>query len=388
VEADAPAVMAEAATRLMWLLGGRLEKHDEGDLWGDHALAALEKTGGSPHRVLTHRAALLERRGEFAEAKAALREVLDLLPPAQTYDRGIAYMRFGDLLRREQNGDGAVEAYTTTVELWTEGLGASHPNVAIARAARASGLSRSARNEEAVVEYRAAIAALEKAFGKTHPSLSASLVNLGITLKNLGRFEEAEAVVRRSLALETATFGAEHRKVADRREALGRLLTRRGKGAEALAEHVFAGKVFTAVLEEDHPWLVLNLLNQGDALRQMQALGRAEDAYRGAYERAAAHLDADDSLRSDTAAFYGRALVESGKYARAVATLGPAHADLATREGYEDVLAVAGWALARAQVETGGNVADAVALAKSARAGLAGHPEEVAALDAWVDAHE
>lgn len=385
--AEAHAIVADAAARLVWVVGARLEKHAEGMLWAQHADAALKKTGGVRDQLMTNIAGLYERKGEYIVAEEKLEEALASTPTDAGFDLGIVHQRLGDVLRRQGKTDAAIAHYDQTIELWTASLGESHPNVAIARSSRASGLGRAGRNEEAVIAYRAALIDLEAAFGAEHPSVSAALVNLGISLKNLRRYEEAEVVVRRAAKIDTAVFGPEHKKTADRRETLGRLLTRRGQGAEALIEHEAAGKVYAKTLEPGHPWLVLNHLNRGDAMRQMQNKSGAVDAYRAGYEAARASLEADDPLRPDTAAYYGRALLEAGRHAQAAAVLGPALVKLREHEGYSDVEAIAGWALAQAQVETGGSVADAIKMATDARSGLEGWPEEQAALDAWVAAH-
>lgn len=385
--AEAHAIVADAASRLVWVVGARLEKHAEGMLWAQHAGAALDKTGGARDRLMTNVAGLYERKGEYTVAVQKLEEALAATPTEAGFDLGIVHQRLGDVLRRQGKTDSAIAHYEKTIDLWTAALGASHPNVAIARTSWASGLGRAGRNEEAVAAYREALVELEAAFGTEHPSVSAALVNLGITLKNLRRYEEAEVVVRQAAKIDTAIFGPDHKKTADRRETLGRLLTRRGQGAEALIEHEAAGKVYAKTLDPGHPWLILNHLNRGDAMRQTQNTSGAVEAYKAGYEAARASLPADDVLRPDTAAYYGRALVEAGRHAQAVVILGPALRELHEHEGYSDVEAIAGWALARAQLETGGPVAAALALATEARAGLEGWPQEQAALDAWVAAH-
>lgn len=385
--AEAHSIVADAASRLVWVVGARLEKHDEGMLWAQHAGSALDKTGGPRDRLMTNVAGLHERKGEYTVAEQKLEEALASTPVEAGFDLGIVHQRLGDVLRRQGKTDSAIAHYEQTIELWTDALGASHPNVAIARTSWASGLGRAGRNEEAVTAYRDALVELEAAFGSEHPSVSAALVNLGITLKNLRRYDEAETVVRRAAKIDAAVFGPEHMKTADRRETLGRLLTRRGQGAEALIEHEAAGKVYAKTLDPGHPWIILNHLNRGDAMRQMQNAADAVEAYRAGYEAARASLPAEDPLRPDTAIYFGRALVEAGRHARAAAVLGPALVEIREHEGYADVEAIGGWALARAQVATGGPVPAAVKLATDARAGLEGWPEEQAALDAWVAAH-
>jgi len=388
VSAEAHPLVAASAEGLVWVAGARLERHDEGMLWAQHAEAALAKTGGARDRLMAHVAGLYERKGEYRTAEQKFEEALEVTADDDLYGLGIVHQRLGDVLRRQNKADAAIEHYRETVALWTTALGASHPNVAIAKSSLGSGLARAGRSEEAVAVYLDALKKLEAAFGEDHPAISAALQNLGITYKNQGRYEEAEGVLRRAAKIDAAVFGPEHMKTADRREALGRVLTRRGRGAEALVEHVAAGKVYAETLKPGHPWLVLNHINQGDALRQMRDFEGALEAYERGYDVGREGLEDDDPLRSDAATYFGRALVEAGQHARAVTVLGPAIAVLEEAEGFEDVVALGGWALARAQVETGGDVAAAVTLAKASRAGLAPWPEEQTALDAWVAAHE
>ncbi len=388
VGAEAHDAAAQAATRLVWMVGVRLERHDEGLLWAQHAQVALSKTQGRRDQLMANIGGLHERKGDYALAESSFEAALKATPEDALDDRGIVHQRLGDLLRTQGKTDRALAHYDQVVALWTEALGAAHPNVAIARSSRASGLSRAGRNEEAVAEYRAALDELEGSLGPEHPTVSAALVNLGITLKNLGRWEEAEAVMRRSVAIDAELFGPEHLKTADRREALGRLLTRRGQGAAALVEHEVASKAYSEHLDPGHPDRILNMLNRGDALRQIGRLDEAQDAYGAGYRAALEFRGPGDPLRPDTAAYYGRSLVELGKYTAAKAILEPAVGELAAMDGYEDVEAIAGWALARAMVQTGGDRAAAVALARASRQGLEGWAEERAALDAWVAAHE
>lgn len=386
--ADAHDVAAHAAERLVWLVGARLEEHDEGLRWAQHARVEVEKSGGRRDRLMANEAGLLERKGDYARAQAGFEEALAQTPDSDAFARGIVHQRLGDLLRTQGHTDDAVAHYDQTIVLWKEALGPSHPNVSIAQMSRASGLARGGRNEEAAAAFEQSIEDMTNALGETHPNVGAAYVNLGITLKNLGRLEDAMIATRRSMEITAEVFGPEHRKTADRREALGRLLVRLGDGAAALEEHRAAQVVYEEVLEPGHPWRVLNGLNRGDALRLLGRLDEALAVYEAAYRMAEEHVDPEEALIPDAAAFYGRALFEVGEFAKAEIVVERAAAQLATHEGYTDVLAVANFVLARIRGRDPAKRSKAIALAKSTREGLGARPDEVETLDRWLKKYE
>ncbi|MEM6294831.1 MAG: serine/threonine-protein kinase [Myxococcota bacterium] len=379
-------VAAEAAIRLVWIVGARLEQHDEGLLWAQHARAALDKAGGEGRRdhLLSNEAGLHERKGDYDTAARIFDQALQVAPADDGFSLGVVHKRYGDMRRTEGRTDEALAHYDQTVALWSDALGASHPNVAVAQSARASGLGRAGRNEEAAAAYRVAIDALEGALGRNHPNVGVAYVNLGITLKNLERYDEASAATRRALEITIESFGPDHRKTADRREALGRLLVRQGQGEAGLMEHERSRAIYETALEVGHPYRILNGINRGDAVRQLGRLDEARRVYEAAFHEAQTHRPVDDPLRHDAAVHYGRALVESGRLADARTVLRPAVEALVEHGGYSDVVAVGRFAQAQALVGRAGRRVEAIALAQSARPDLAGKPAEQAALDAWL----
>ncbi len=382
---EAYGVAGNAAIRLVWMVGARLEQHDEGLLWAQHARAALDKAGeGRRDQLLSNEAGLYERKGEYETAGPLFDRALEAAPADDKFAQGIVHQRYGDMNRSQGKTDEALAHYDETIALWTDALGASHPNVAIAQTSRASGLGRAGRNEEAVAAYRDALENLEGALGRNHPNVGVAYVNLGITLKNLQRYDEAAAATRRALEITIASFGPEHRKTADRRESLGRLLTRQGEAEAALVEHETARTIYETALEPGHPFRILNAMNRADAVRQLGRLPEALRTYESAFHEAQTHRPVDDPLRHDAAVYYGRALVESKRLADARRLLGPAIDALVEHGGYADVVAVGRFALARALVGVSGRRAEAIALARSVGDDLEGNPAERAALQTWL----
>jgi tetratricopeptide (TPR) repeat protein len=337
---------AAASGALVYLVGTRLEEHEEGLLWVEHARVALAKTGGNEATLHSNEAAILERLGRYEEAIARYEQALAEHEPSDAYARGITHLRLGDALRGSNRAEAALEHYDQGMALWRSVLGDDHPRLAVPTIGRASALSKLGRNEEAVEGYRSAIEALQRGFGADHPNVGAAQVNLGISLKNLGRFDEAEVATREALRITIAGYGENHLKVAHRRDALGRLLTAAGRPAEALVEHERALAIFTEGLPPDHPDRILVHTNIGDAHRAHGDLSPAIASYRTAVETAKRRPN-DDPLRGDTLAYLGRALVEAGEHDEARTVLQDAITRLQRAEGYDDVLAFAREALAK-----------------------------------------
>jgi tetratricopeptide (TPR) repeat protein len=337
---------ATAAGALVYLVGTRLEEHEEGLLWVEHARVSLAKTGGNEAQLLSNEAAILERLGRYDDAIARYEQALTEHDPADAYGLGVTHLRLGDALRGSNRAEAALQHYDLAMALWREVLGDDHPRLSVPTIGRSTALSKLGRNDEAVQGYRNAIGALQQAFGPDHPNVGAAQINLGIALKNAGRLDEAEVAMREALRITVAGYGEDHLKVAHRRDALGRLLTVAGRSDEALVEHARAQAIFEEGLPADHPDRILVHVNIGDAHRAAGDLDQALPAYRRAVEASALRPD-DDPLRGDTLAYLGRALAEADQPAEARPMLREAITRLERAEGYDDVLAFARDALAR-----------------------------------------
>jgi tetratricopeptide (TPR) repeat protein len=337
---------AAAAGVLVYLVGTRLEEHEEGLLWVEHARVSLAKSGGSEAVLLSNEAAILERLGRYDEAIARYEQALREHDPDDAYGLGITHLRLGDALRGRDRAEAALESYDRAMELWRSVLGDDHPRMSVPTIGRSTALSKLGRHEEAVQGYRRAIGAMKQAFGPDHPNVGATQVNLGIALEDLGRLDEAEAAMREALRITIAAYGEDHLKVAHRREALGRLLTTAGRPGDALAEHERASAVFTRELPEDHADRILVHCNVGDARRAAGDLEAAIAAYRRAVEIAALRPE-DDPIRGDTMAHLGRALAEAGRPDEARPVLEDAIRRLEHADAFADALAIARETLAR-----------------------------------------
>lgn len=197
--------------------------------------------------------------GQFAQALAAYREVLKLIPrhPDAQNNVGIVLAAMG---HREE----ALAAYRRTVDLKPD-FAAGHYNLGHA-------LRELGRQEEALAAYRRAIE-LDPGFARSHN-------NLGIILRDLGRHEEAVAAYLRAIEVDPA--------YADAHSNLGVTLHALGRYEEAVAACRRALE-----LEPDHAEANNNL---GIALAALGRLEEAEAAYRRAIQLKADYATAYNNL--------------------------------------------------------------------------------------------
>ena len=313
---------AAAAGRLVHVVGTRLDEHEEGLLWADHARVALSKTGGSTGILSGNEASILDRLGRHDEAVAAYETALRTHPKTDPYGHGVTHLRMGDALRALGRADEALSHYDQAIEKWTEVLGADHPRLAILSMSRATALDKLGRIDDAILAFQTARKGLIGLFGPDHINVASGTVNLGIALKHAKRYPEAEVEMREALRITLATYEEGHLKVGHRRDALGRLLTLVERPSDALAEHKKALAIYDAELPPEHADRVIVRLNVGDA---HQAAGDHEAAV-AAYEQAVkiARHGSDEALEGDALAYLGRGLWRAGRKADAQEPLGHA----------------------------------------------------------------
>jgi eukaryotic-like serine/threonine-protein kinase len=383
--ADHHEIEARAAEQLTFIVGVRLDAVDEGLLWAANAKIALAKTGGPRGKLLGNEAALLDTKGDFEAAISTYRQALEVLAAegADVHAVGVTHMRLADALRASGREAESVEHYRKTLSLWHEALGDDHPNVAVARSSLATGLSAAGRDADAIPLFRRAIATLATTFGDDHPNVGSAYVNLGIALRHTGDLEGAARAQRQALDLARGAFGSEHRKTAHRMDALGRTLTRLGEIDEAIELHQAASRIYAASLEPDHPDRIVAMLNLADARWAGGATTEATEDYQHAWEQARDATRSDAPERWMAAAYYGRALLNTGQRDRAVPLLERAVEGLGAVDGYEDAEAVAAFALARALWDDQAHRSRAWSLAAGARGALP-NPEDSAQLEQWL----
>jgi len=208
------AQMHRAAVRLMFTVGDRLQRPEDGMRYRE---VALGLANGEPRF-----------EGAFHHSLAAI-------------------------LLGQGKYDEAVPASRRAVASWIEGFGEAHTKVAEARGNLAVVLHAAGKYEESLTEHRRALAGMEGKLGPSHPTIAALRHNLAIVLNQTGKLEAAEVEYRRVIELRELELGLDHPDVAASRHGLATLLFDREKYVEAESEDRRALAIQEAVLDRDHP---------------------------------------------------------------------------------------------------------------------------------------
>lgn len=239
--ARADRIAAEAAVRLVTVVGDNLRRTQEGLLWGEHAGAAIERAGDDPQlqiQLETHLGTVYTHVPDLEAAEAAYRRA--------------------EAAQIAAHGEDAPEL---TVIL--NGLG----SVAIGRKDYAT----------AREHYQRALQIKRTHLGPTHPSLGTTWLNLGIAAKNLGEYDEARGRYEAARDLWEVALGPEHPSLGSVYNNLGTLAAAQAEPAMAKTAYENACRIWEAALPADHPDVSMCLMNLGAAERELGNLDRARE---------------------------------------------------------------------------------------------------------------
>jgi tetratricopeptide (TPR) repeat protein len=232
-------VAALAWSQLSYVVGYLQARAAEGEMWGRHGVATVERLGGDAAieaDVVSNLGSIAFRQGRYAEALSRYQRALSLREKAL----GPNHWR----------------------------TGRSHGNLGVVH-------RRMGKIADAVVHQERAAAIVERALGPRHPDFAMTLSNLGVVYHQIGKADRAIASFRRALAILEGALGPRHPEIAGALSNLGTALASQGDSAEALGLHRRALEVREAALGPEHPDVALSLNNVAETL---VALGRAAEA--------------------------------------------------------------------------------------------------------------
>ncbi|HWB79314.1 MAG TPA: serine/threonine-protein kinase, partial [Nannocystaceae bacterium] len=245
-------VAADAARRLVYVLGYQLEEREQASMWEDVATSLfdrLEYADDDPRRVelMSDRAAVRAVSGKIREARADFEEVLALQIARFGEDHPAVAQTLGALSATQHQLDdhAASEATATrTLAILSRLYGDAHPERAMVLGGYAAMLQSIGRKEESIAAARDALAILERAFGPDHPAVAGALNNLAMMI---GPSDESVQLARRALAIIERARGPGHREVAYCLNNLGYFAYARKDYAEAIRDHTDAAKILEAI---------------------------------------------------------------------------------------------------------------------------------------------
>ncbi len=427
-----------AWTRLGWVVGCDLARHDEGRRNLEHAATWSRRLG----RVSQHEVARLRILGwieheagndalamERFEAALATAKALPSDDAAGGQEVAMVLSGLGSAALGAADLERAEASFVrASAELEAE-LGPDHPDVARTMNNLGALFRAQGRTEDSRAVFVRTLAVFEAAFGEVHPAVGQTLINVAVAELDLGRDADAEAHAERAITVLSAAHGPRHPLTAKARTIRADARIQLGRPQEAIADLEFAFDVEREVLGPDHPSVGIIESNLGGAyydLRRYEeadvhlqraleilerslggdhpnlafilvssglsrrAQGHAREAL-AIFERAATIADA--SLRPGAVMRIGETLLELGRLSEAVEHLERARAmqqEIDTAPGLVGdtcfALARARWAngahaaareAANTAIEafTGAGVSDSAQSAQEVRRWLAAHRE-------------
>jgi serine/threonine-protein kinase len=294
-------------------------QYKEGLALGEPLLSATKDLGYPwvPAQARWWLAQIRERRGEFDDAKALLRDGVadaaaardDVLVAQmwarllyiagerqRRFDEAEGYRAFGPTLVARANDDGAEAAWAGAEGMLLFRTGklddaTEHLEHALAKAERAYGPEHlqvaSVLNNLAVVQnekgdregalgsHERALDIRRRALGEDHPSVAQSLNNIGLVYLDGGDYLRARDQFARSREIWERAVGPEHVEVAQVISNLADALQRLGQWSDAITLDERALAMREKLLPEGHPDIGQSLYNLGDVVMEEGDAARA-----------------------------------------------------------------------------------------------------------------
>ena len=281
------ALVRDATTQLLLLLGKRLTRFDE-------ALALVPVAEGFAQGhpleeadVANTLALVLVEKGDVQQAEEAQRRAfklrLEALGPDHT-SLANSHHALALVLTAQSRHAEATAEHERALEIWEAALGREHPNVSMALVNVATSYFHQGMYEQAESTHREALRLREAALGPKHPEVLHARVNFALTLCRQGQWKACGEELEQALELQKTVLGADHRALARTHVNLAVAKQAQGLFDEA-AEHNQRGlEISERTLGPDHHDTAVARINIANDLARRGKHAEAADAYRKALE--------------------------------------------------------------------------------------------------------
>jgi eukaryotic-like serine/threonine-protein kinase len=349
------ALAARAWTDLVWMVGYRQRRFEEGRRWARLAEASLERLGGPA-----------ENPEIDADLKSNLGSVLDL---GGDHEGGLALLR-------------------QSLALYEKVLGPDHPSVGRTLNRIGNAYWEMKRYDQALAPYQRALEHARRTLGPRHPTVAVRLGNIALIFETQGRYEESFATQLEALSIEKAALGPDHPRLAITHGNLSGLLLTLERPQEALFHAQRALAIDRANPDTNTADLGASLTTVADALFNLERYREALSYNRQARALLLPELGPNHPWSAEAETTHGLILYATGQPAEAVAPLRRAIAGFEAGETSGAPIASARFALAKAIWDSDGNRTQAIALAREARDGYARatplRAKKLAEVQAWL----
>ena len=313
---------AEAARKLMFVVGYKLSRSDEGHRWAKDAGPLTQATGTAFERgaYLSSLATLVSSGGDYETARTYQEQALALhesgLGPdhpavATTLQNlGIMERHLGHHARAQAHLDRALQIIQMH-------FGPRHPRVVSALISLGGTTMQQRRIPEARDYFERALAIQEATLGPEHLAAGNLHTNLGIIDAGVGDYERANARYARGLQIVEASVGPEHPRVGKVLLSFGMTKLGLGRHDDAHAYLQRALAIFSDKFGPEHPNAADALYNLGKVAHAVGNLDEARADFERALSIREAALGPEHRLVANTRTKLGFVAAQAGQRARA-----------------------------------------------------------------------
>jgi len=389
-EARAPRLALAASSDLVYLVGYRLSRHAEGQVWAESVQLQLALLPGEHPLeradLYNHRAAVEYITGDYEESARLYTAALALREGELGPDHprvADSLNNLGGVMFAKGENDAAARLFTRSLRIAEATLGPEHPQIAMTLGNLGLVYQSTGAYSEAIRVLTRANTIRAAALGEDHPQMASGLSNLALVYEAMGDNAAAARLFLRALALQEQALGPDHPQVADSLHNLATVRFATGDLDEAGRLLDRALGIYEKV-EKDHPSAASSLA----ALAEIHhTRGQYAEALR-LYTRALALLEAalgpDHPNVAHVLTGLGLTHVGMGRAAEAVPLLERAVALRSAASVQAEELAVSRFALARALAPADPRARELARLAEQTYAAAVGAERELAEVRAWL----
>ncbi|HEX2139940.1 MAG TPA: serine/threonine-protein kinase [Woeseiaceae bacterium] len=263
---------------------------------------------------------LAQATGDLERARTFAAESLRIFESyGDRFPREIAEGKSGlaRILRARNELAAAEELYREAIAVTREHHGDDHPHIAYYLQNLAVVLRARGELDAAQEMFEQSIAVTRRVLGAEHDLVAGSLVMLGALLHDKGRLDAAEAAFADALAIHRNARGPDHPFVAYDMTSMAMLKADQGKPGEAESLLREAIALFEASVGPDHQYLASALTELAVVLTDSGAPRDALPLLERAQVIRASDYGPQDPLMAATAAAYGHALAQLGRFVEA-----------------------------------------------------------------------
>ena len=284
--ADRPRQATEAATKLAFIVGHRLNDVRGGRLWARTAAALLPRTDDASGRL---RASLWSAEASAALAAGKYDEAVEIGEKLRSHwvggddvvELATAVGNLGTAMRQKGDYDRAIELHAEALALVEAHYGADHPETAFALRRHGVTLSYAKEHEAALAQLERSLALHRQAQGDENIDVAVALDGMGRALRALDRLDEALARHEEALSIWRKELGNEHVDVAISVMNIGYTLAGAGRIEQALARFQEADAITLKAVGNEHP----NTIYSGNAIAKMLLMLERPDEARTPLEQ-------------------------------------------------------------------------------------------------------